>query len=202
MSPTILTSNKCSHIKLVSPTASYDESVAKLRSDVEIRRYLRFFPEQMSIDDARLHRESRANNASLLDFHILLMKDDGSTEFVGSTLIFDIELKVSNSCEAGILVLPEVHRGGIATAAFYILLQYAFDDRKMHRVAFQTGRDNVGMRGWLEKVAGAKLEGVKRECWKDGNSYSDCVLYSILEGEWQGGIKEKLEARLESASSS
>jgi len=188
-------------VKLVPPIASNDEPVSELRSHVEIRRYLRFFPEHMSVEDARSRRGSRANNASLVDFHVHLVKDDGSTEFVGTTGIFNIHAEF-NSCEAGILVSPNLHRSGITTEVFYLLLRYTFEDRNIHRVAFQTGTDNVGMRGWLERVAGARLEGIQRECWKDDENYCDVAMYSILAGEWQGEVKEKLETRLKAVTRS
>ena len=61
-------------------------------------------------------------------------------------------------------------------------------------MTFETAEANEAMRGWLERVLGATFEGKKRECWKglDG-TYLDVCSYSILEWEWRGGVREKLE---------
>ncbi|KAJ7247892.1 acyl-CoA N-acyltransferase, partial [Mycena haematopus] len=120
------------------------------------------------------------------------------TKLVGTVGISHI-VPVFNSCEVGIIISPDYHRGGLATDALYTLLAYVFEEKKFHRAGFVTAANNVGMRGWLDK-AGATLEGTLREAWSDGNGgFTDVSMYSILEREWAETVKPRLEVRINRA---
>lgn len=180
-------------IRLVPPRITDDEAVASLRSHSRTLQYLRFLPNKVTIEDARARRESRAESSQIVDFHLHVMNGDGSSSFGGVTGIFNID-ETNKSCEAGILVAPELHREGFGTEALYCVLKFAFQDRQMHRVTFETAENNVAMCTWLEKVLEATLEGTRRECWNEGDGkYTTARSYSILEWEWSRRIQEKLE---------
>ncbi|KAK7062260.1 ribosomal-protein-alanine acetyltransferase [Favolaschia claudopus] len=195
--------SKLGRISLVPPSEADDPFVAVLRSHIETRRYLRYFPELFSAADARDRRIKRESEPDLIDFHIHLAQNSpaatGATNtFVGSTGIFNIiDTFIGNSCEVGILISPDYFRGGLATEALYTVLKWVFEDRKFHRAEFNTGTDNLAMRGWLEK-AGATLEGTKRECWVDPSTggFTDVCTYSILEEEWREIVSGRLEERM------
>ncbi|KAJ7682118.1 acyl-CoA N-acyltransferase [Mycena polygramma] len=190
--------SKSGRLTLVPPSEIDDAPTAALRSHPETRRYLRFFPEHVSPADACARRLSRVDDQTVVDFNIhVLGSPDASSTFVGSTGIFRIDTQNGNTCEVGILISPEYFRGGLATDALYTVLVYVFEERKFHRVEFQTGADNLAMRGWLEN-AGATLEGQKRHLWSDPTTgaYTDVCLYSILAEEWTTMVKGKLEARM------
>ena len=96
------------------------------------------------------------------------------------------------------MLLPEFQGKGIATEAFYALLCYAFEERHLNRVYFETAVGNAQMRGWFDRVAGAKLDGVLREHWgdlEDPDHFVDVASYSILAREWES-VKEKVKAKL------
>ncbi|KII90697.1 hypothetical protein PLICRDRAFT_541879 [Plicaturopsis crispa FD-325 SS-3] len=188
--------SRTGRLTLRAPVEADDEAMAALRSHPRTREYLRFLPEHCSVADARARRESRARDESILDF-IAHASDGGA--FVGTCTIYSID-PLNDSCWLGLLVDPAFHRGGYATEMLHALLRYVFEERSMHRVAFDTGIDNVAMRGWLENVAGAKHEFTWRECWKDGpGQWLDVVGYSILEREWRDTVKGNLERRLDAA---
>jgi len=132
------------HLKLIPPNGGDDEAVAVLRTHSITRRYLQFLPERFSADDARIRREKLAEDERWMSFHAHLQNGDGTTTFVGMTGLYDIDL-VHDSCTIGILISPEYHRGGIATEVLYTLLNFVFEDMKMHRAKFETGADNVMM---------------------------------------------------------
>ncbi|KAF8893980.1 hypothetical protein BD779DRAFT_1504608 [Infundibulicybe gibba] len=70
-------------------------------------------------------------------------------------------------------------------------------DRKLHRVTLDTSVDNTPMRGWLEKVAGIRLEANRTECWKiRPGEYCDVVGYALLDWEWRDRVKAALERRM------
>ncbi|KAF9529437.1 acyl-CoA N-acyltransferase [Crepidotus variabilis] len=185
-------------IRLVPPSAEDDEAFAGCRTHPISRRYLRFLPTTMTTEEARLFREKRAEESDRVDFYIQYTKEDGTTSFGGNGGYFHID-SANLACESGIIVHPDLHGKNIATELFYVLLRHIFEDKKLHRVMFITASDNVGMLGWLEKVAGATLEGEMREAWKglDGK-FASAKAYSILEGEWWDGVK-RLEDRMNRA---
>uniref|UniRef100_A0A0W0FH37 Intradiol ring-cleavage dioxygenases domain-containing protein n=1 Tax=Moniliophthora roreri TaxID=221103 RepID=A0A0W0FH37_MONRR len=209
----IVLKSRTSRLRLEPAAEVNDEANAKIRMHPETRRYLRYLPEHFTTEEAQRLRESRVADPAVLEFNIYVKDKDGNDRFAGGTLIFHIE-EQHRSCEAGIILSPEVHRGGVATdgeihaflaslsthviRVFYTLLSYIFEERKMHRVTFETGSDNLAMRGWLEKVAGARIEAQRLECWIDpvSGGYSDVTGYAILEWEWKDRIKERLENRL------
>ncbi|KAG5648541.1 hypothetical protein DXG03_003152 [Asterophora parasitica] len=180
-------------IRLVPPSSDDDEAVSLLRSHPETLRYLKFLPKNVSVEDARIRRETRAEDPHIVDFHIHVKNDGGSYTLGGMTGLFHVD-ETNESCEVGILVSPHLHRGGLGTEALYNVLKYAFDERKLHRVTFETAEENAPMCSWLEKVLEAKLEARRRDCWKEGDGkYTSVNGYSLLAWEWSGGIREKLE---------
>jgi len=182
-----------SRMRLIPSRVEDDEAVAQLRSHPETRRYLRFLPKTITVDEVRRRRESRAEDPRVIDFHILVKGNNGLFVFGGQAGIYNID-ETNRSCDAGVIVSPLLHRKGIATEALYNVLEHAFEDRRIHRVGFETGSDNLPMHYILQKVLEAKLEGEKRESWKDENDgYSDVHIFSLLRREWSGGIKEKLQ---------
>ncbi len=92
--------------------------------------------------------------------------------------------------------VPALFGTGIATDVLYTLLVYVFEDRALHRATFETATINVAMRGWLDKVAGAKLEGEKREGWRtERGGYCDVACYSILGWEWRDKGKKETSSK-------
>ena len=211
----LLLKSPTGRLKLKAPSEANDAENARVRCHPVTRKYLRWLPEHFTIEEARKLREERRVNESLLEFHVYKTESDGGEHFVGGTMIFHIDTQ-HNSCEMGIILSPEAHGGGIATdgqlvtrvankvadrhwgIAFYTMLRYAFDERKFHRVTFETGADNLPMRGWLEKVAGARKESTRVHAWKDpeNGGYSDVTGYAILEDEWHNQVKGNLEKKL------
>ncbi|KAF9465032.1 acyl-CoA N-acyltransferase [Collybia nuda] len=180
-------------IRLVYPSSEDDEATAAVREHPMSLQYLRFLPKKVTPEDTRNRREQRAEKPEIIDFNIHIVNPDGTTTFAGTTGIFNVDLE-HESFEAGILVSPDLQRGGFATEALYTLLKYAFEEKNLHRGNFETSEDNLPMRSWLENVLGAKLEGKRREAWKESEGrYRDVTSYSILEQEWTSYAKARLE---------
>lgn len=191
-------------VVLVPSAQEFDKEVATLRTHPATRRYLSFFPEELSLEGAAALREGRKNEESCIDFTIIVFQPpaiDGTEpepRFAGQIGLFHLD-HTQKSCAAGILVHPDFHRGGVATEALYLLLKLAFEDEnfRMHRVIFETSPINVAMRGWLESFE-IQHEFTFREAWKAINKdeWEDVVGYSVLEKEWQEAVKDRLESRI------
>jgi RimJ/RimL family protein N-acetyltransferase len=182
-------------VLLVPPSESDDPFVAALRCHPETRRYIPFFPEHCAPDEARDRRISREASKEIVDFSIYAVTSESAPKYIGATMIFNID-ETFKSCEAGVSISPDSFRGGFATDALHTVLTYAFEERRLHRVVFQTATNNIRMRGWLERYE-ATLEGILRDGWSDGaGGYTDACLYSILEQEWTQTVKTKMEERI------
>ncbi|KAF5389065.1 hypothetical protein D9757_004990 [Collybiopsis confluens] len=195
--------SRTGRIKLVKAIAENDGSVARLIGDPSIRRYLPHFPERCSVEEARKIREGRAKSGDYYEYHVLAGEEEGNEKFgrtfkfIGETMAFHIDME-HRSCEAGIILVPEVQRVGMGVDVLYTLFCYVFEELEMHRVYMTTDSRNAGMRGWLENVAGARKEREEREAWMNPGTgeFLDVVGYAILEWEWRGRVKEVLEKRL------
>jgi RimJ/RimL family protein N-acetyltransferase len=187
-------------IALKTPSEEDDAAVAAMRSHPATLRYLNFLPTQCSIDDARKRRIERTSDSRTRDFHIHLCRGSGEAPqsletFVGTCGLTDINL-INCSAEAGILISPNVHRTGLGSEALYFLLNFAFHDLNLHRVVFETARDNIPMRAWFTTALGIEAEAFLKEAWKCEGGWMDAVIYRILEQEWRNTLKTRLENRI------
>jgi RimJ/RimL family protein N-acetyltransferase len=184
-------------IRLASPTSAEDAQVAALRSDPNTRRYLRFWPESISVQEVAERRETRLKDPKILDFNVFDDSSDGGGKFIGISLAFNID-EMHRSCEAGIAIVSDATGKGLSTIIFYTLLKHMFEERGMHLVTFHTAEDNAPMRGWLENVAEARLEATNVDWWADrrGGGWTTVKGYAILDHEWRSKVKGNLERRL------
>ncbi|EAU91424.2 hypothetical protein CC1G_01913 [Coprinopsis cinerea okayama7 len=183
-------------IRFTLPSPADDEAVAKLRSDPICRKYVRFLPESVSVAEVTEYRESRAKNPHNLDFIVSALNAQGEYQFAGLCNVFLID-EIHMWGDAGIWITSDRHGQGLTTPILYMLLEHVFEQRGLHRITFMTGVDNAPMRGWLEKVAGARLEGTFKDCWKEPTGgYLDVVLYAILDSEWKDRVKDSLVKKM------
>lgn len=194
MSPELI--SLTGRLKLKPPSPADDAAVVRVRTHPTTRKYLQFLPEHLTIDAVRQRREARVHDATIIDFHIYLVTEGETENFAGTTGCFLLNEEF-RSCEAGILIVPELFGKAIATEALHTLLKWLFEEKKFNRVTFETASDNYPMCRWLEVTAGARLEAQRRECWRNvDGSYSDVRGYSILEREWSQCVKIALEDKL------
>ncbi|KAJ3550002.1 hypothetical protein NMY22_g677 [Coprinellus aureogranulatus] len=183
-------------VKLTLPIPEYDEEIAALRCAPTTLRYLKFFADKYTTEEARARRELRAKDPSILDLYVFALNDDGEYELAGSTGVFNLD-GLQKSCEGGILVAPKFVGKGLTAEIFYTLFKYIFEERGFHRISFETSMENEPMRGWFEKAAGIRQEGVKKEWWSDGRGgWTDVGSYALLDREWEAEVKARLEKRI------
>lgn len=85
------------------------------------------------------------------------------------------------SCaELGYLLHPDHWGKGIATEAAGLLLRFAFDTLRLHRVEALTRPDNLASRRVLEKI-GMTREGLRRQDVHLHGRWHDSLLFAILE---------------------
>ncbi|MEU3822148.1 GNAT family protein [Streptomyces sp. NPDC030392] len=129
------------------------------------RGTLRRYAERQAADGARL-------------FGIWL---DGT--LVGGVLFAAFDA-ASGTCEVGCWLEPAAEGRGLVTESCGILLDWAFDDRGMHRAEWHCRADNERSAA-VAKRLGMTLEGVLRECWPVGGTRHDKQIWSVLAPEWR-----------------
>jgi len=120
---------------------------------------------------------------------------------VGIIRFLDID-RPNRSVEVGTWLDSRYWRSPLNTEAKLLVLRYAFEEERVHRVQFKTDARNVRSQKAIERL-GAVREGMLREAHLVGRGYFRTSLYySILEGEWPAvrrGLEEKLERPWERA---
>ena len=103
-------------------------------------------------------------------------------EIIGAISAYAINEQNCN-CEVGYNIGYDFWNKGIMTEALSAVIRYLFDEVKMHRILAKHDVDNPAS-GKVMKKCGMKKEGIFRQYYlhEDG-TYSDSVLYSILEEE-------------------
>lgn len=146
---TIHLASPSGRVCLLPITRSDDARIAELRTHPATRQFQPYFPTTMSAADARyMHEMGDTSSFSLTQFKIeYIDRDIGLEEakFAGSIGFWKHALDLANnSCSLYLMVSPEMHRNGVGIEALYLLLEYAFEVEKLHRVAFMTASDNLG----------------------------------------------------------
>jgi ribosomal-protein-serine acetyltransferase len=68
---------------------------------------------------------------------------------------------------------------GLMTAAVRALVDYAFDERGLHRIEIAAAVDNARSRAVPERL-GFRAEGIQRGAERHGERYVDLVVYALL----------------------
>lgn len=123
------------------------------------------------IDDERLSAFLDEDAA----VHFLPCRDG---EPVGFLWLFGID-DGAGRAELGYWVVPDEQGNGYATEAAELGLRYAFDERRLHKVAARVLEGNAPSRRVLEKL-GFREEGHLREHYFVDGEYVDATLFGVL----------------------
>jgi RimJ/RimL family protein N-acetyltransferase len=157
-------------------------SIYKYVKDKEIARYT-FIPHPYLHSDAYTfirfcHRKIREKT----EFH-LGMEDNKTHQIIGMIGLFKINY-TSQTAEVGYWLGKKYWGNGITIEAVRLMLHFAFDELKLHRVDALVMHPNIASANLLEK-AGFIYEGRKREDVLQGNQRYDFLIYGILAKEYR-----------------
>lgn len=103
---------------------------------------------------------------------------------IGAVNLMEIDFENLN-CDWGYYIGEDEFRmGGYAVEAEYMILKFAFEELKLHKVYCQTFSYNKKVVSTHKKF-GFKIDGTLREHYKSGDSFSDVLLMSILLDEFK-----------------
>lgn len=110
---------------------------------------------------------------------------NSTKELAGLTSLHNISWK-NNRCYAATWIGLNYWGKGINTETKLLLLNYAFNKLKFHKVLFETYTDNVQSHKAIEKL-GAKKEALLRQSDFKMGEYKDLIVYGLLKQEWKQG---------------
>ncbi|MES2170893.1 MAG: GNAT family protein [Actinomycetota bacterium] len=102
--------------------------------------------------------------------------DDGV--LVGGAMFVEFDAAAA-TCELGCWLEPAAEGRGLITAACAALVDWAFDERGIHRAEWHCRADNVRSAAVAERL-GMTLEGVLRDSWKIGETFYDTQVWARL----------------------
>lgn len=122
--------------------------------------------------------------------------DKSSGEIVGSTRLYDLQLRNRSTLLGYTWYTGSLHGSGINAHCKYLLLKYAFEDLQLERVEFRADTRNLHSIAAMRKL-GCTEEGILRSHLPTADgSRRDSVILSILKDEWHASVKAGLEKRL------
>lgn len=112
--------------------------------------------------------------------HLLVVVDGERAGIVG----LEPDPKHPFSAEIGLHLAPDHWGEGYGTEASRLLTDYAFRERRYHRVVARVYDPNEASKRIWEKL-GFRHEAVHREAVYLDGAFEDVHYYAVLEGEWQ-----------------
>ncbi|MGG7620453.1 GNAT family N-acetyltransferase [Bacillus coreaensis] len=86
--------------------------------------------------------------------------------------------------EIGWVFHPDYYNKGFASEAAKTVLQYGFEELKLHRIIATCQPENIGSFRVMEKI-GMRREGYFKKCIPTDDGWWDEYYYAILEEEWR-----------------
>jgi len=136
--------------------------------------------------------DSATNREALEEFHedtvsggdgywFVATADD---ETVGAVTFPDVR-EGDGLADLAYWILPEHQGQGLGHEAVSLLLEYGFEELRLHRVRADCLATNEASRGLLESL-GFSREGQFREAMFQDGAHVDVLRYGLLETEWSG----------------
>lgn len=164
------------------------EDVAFLAGHLNDPRVRRRFPDPEAKPAGRLDEEFEARYRDDDAVTLLICPEEETEEDakpVGMIVLMRVD-ETHGTTELGYWVAPDHWGEGYATAAARAAVEYAFEERRLERVAADALATNEASRAVLEKL-GFVEEGRERAAFVADGERVDRVNYGLLREEWEGG---------------
>jgi RimJ/RimL family protein N-acetyltransferase len=159
------------------------------REDVEFLQYGRSDPElrdqlvctvPRTRDEMEEFYESRVVSDD--DGARLIVCEKGSDDPIGEANLFRVE---HDHGEVALWLVPEVHGEGYGTEALSLLVDFAFEEKGLHRVYGRVAGLNDVSHGLVDRLGFTEEGRLRDHLYLDGE-YRDAVFYGLLREEWEG----------------
>jgi RimJ/RimL family protein N-acetyltransferase len=146
-----------------------------------IGRYVALPTVATDVESSRAFLRSYADKAASDTGRIYGIWLDGT--LVGGVLFRTMDV-ASCVCEAGCWLEPSAAGRGLVTRAATVIIDWAVEQRGMHRVEWHVSSENKASIN-VAKRLGMTYEGVQRESYPYGGVRHDMELWSVLAPEWR-----------------
>ncbi len=183
------------YLELVPLERTHAAGLAEAGRDPEVWQFLRIGPghpptpaEMEAFIDELLGYQAAGE---VLPLTMVLLPE---LSLVGIIRFLDID-RPNRMVEIGTWLDSRHWRSPLNTEAKLLMLRYAFEEEKVHRLQLKTDARNVRSQAAIERLGGVP-EGTLREAHLVRNNfYRTSLYYSILESEWPA-VKRRLEESL------
>jgi RimJ/RimL family protein N-acetyltransferase len=125
-----------------------------------------------------------------------LVIDKATNEVAGSTRFYDYNA-LYKTVQLGYTWYGKKFQGtGLNKHCKYLLLNHAFESWQLERVEFRADATNKRSIAAMKSI-GCIEEGILRSNCSSPNGRRDSIVLSILKNEWQEGVKQLLEGKLQ-----
>ena len=141
----------------------------------------------------RLATDARAGKKE----YPFIVYDKRSRQYAGSTRFYDIQ-PGNLSLQLGYTWYSKAAQGtGLNAHCKFLLLQFAFERMNMQRVEFRADSNNARSIAAMKGI-GCTVEGLLRKhVPRPDGTRRDSIILSILREEWEAGLKEKLQKKID-----
>lgn len=109
----------------------------------------------------------------------------GQDEYLGEIVLTDID-EVVRSANLRLVMRPGYRGRGYGTEAIELVLGFAFDGLGLHRVGLDVLSVNARALSLYENL-GFRVEGRRRDAYRDGDRWCDAIDMGLLEDEYRAG---------------
>ena len=125
-----------------------------------------------------------------------LVIDKTTNEVAGSTRFYDYNA-LYKTVQLGYTWYGKKFQGtGLNKHCKYLLMNHAFESWQLERVEFRADATNKRSIAAMKSI-GCIEEGILRSNCSSPNGRRDSIVLSILKNEWQEGVKQLLEGKLQ-----
>ncbi|GEL95531.1 GNAT family N-acetyltransferase [Cellulomonas composti] len=123
---------------------------------------------------------SRATAGGRFDFAVTV---HGNDDFLGEIVLNEID-EVTRSANLRLAMRPSYRGRGYGTEGILLVLGFAFDGLGLHRVELDVLAINARAKSLYENI-GFRVEGRRRDAYRDGEGFCDAICMGMLEDEYR-----------------
>ncbi len=123
---------------------------------------------------------SRETAVGRYDFAVTVEGDD---TFRGEIVLNEVD-EIVRSANLRLSMGPQYRGRGYGTEGIQLVLGMAFDGLGLHRVELDVLSINARAKSLYENI-GFRIEGRKRDAYRDGDGWCDAIIMAILEDEYR-----------------
>ena len=173
---------------LLRPMGLQDsQAFFQIFSDAETMRYWTGAPiSEFSEAEALLQKEiDWLGSGQCINWGVAL---PGSNTLIGKSTLFRYDEQNSHA-EVGYILDRRYWGQGYMSEVMACVLNYSFDELKLHRLEADSDPRNTASLALLERF-GFQREGLFRERWYVGEKWLDSVMLGLLRQDYQGRMKQ------------